>query len=245
MTQKTLPASVPDPKDNLLLAELDTEDFEALIAKSRVVSLKLDRRLYYQDDPVDAVYFPLTCMVSLLVSTTGKQPRLELATVGREGVVGASEVTHAQGALGVCLIQIPGAALRTPASAFLEVVRSRPRLDKLVNVHLYALTRQILQGAACNHLHTIEQRCARWLLASHDRATRDTFPLTQEFLSHMLGVRRATVNPATGSLRDAGLITFVRGKLTVLDRKGLEAASCRCYATVRKAYTSAMKSGIK
>jgi CRP-like cAMP-binding protein len=240
MTKLAQPPLVVDPRSNLLLAELAPEDFASVVAKSKVVLLKLNKRLYHQDEAVDIVYFPLTCMVSLLVSTTGTEPRLELATVGREGVVGASEVVHAQGALGVCLIQIPGAALRISAVAFMAEINLRPRLAKLVSLHLHALTRQILQGAACNHLHTIEERCARWLLISHDRADRDTFPLTQEFLSHMLGVRRATVNPATGSLRDAGLITFVRGKLTVVDRQGLEAASCGCYEAVKRTYASVM-----
>ena len=96
--------------------------------------------------------------------------------------------------------------------------------------------RQILQGAACNRLHSMEERCARWLLMTHDRAGGDTFPLTQEFLSHMLGVRRATVNVATGMLKKAGFIRYVRGKITVIDRHGLESASCECYQTIIRVY---------
>jgi len=96
--------------------------------------------------------------------------------------------------------------------------------------------RQVLQGAACNRLHSMEERCARWLLMTHDRAGEDTFPLTQEFLSNMLGVRRATVNVATGMLKKAGFIRYVRGNITVVDRTGLESASCECYQAIIRAY---------
>jgi CRP-like cAMP-binding protein len=113
-------------------------------------------------------------------------------------------------------------------------------MQKVLHQHLYALMRQILYGAACNRLHSMEERCARWLLMTHDRAGADTFPLTQEFLSHMLGVRRATVNVATGMLKKAGFIKYVRGKLTVIDRPGLESAACDCYMAILKVYKSVL-----
>jgi CRP-like cAMP-binding protein len=100
--------------------------------------------------------------------------------------------------------------------------------------YIYALTRQVLQAGACNRLHTMEERCARWLLMMHDRTNADTFPLTQEFLSDMLGVRRATVNVALGILKSAGFIQYVRGQITVTDRAGLESASCPCYELIRR-----------
>jgi CRP-like cAMP-binding protein len=236
MTKKT---DSPDPKANRILQQLDSEDYDFLMARAKVVVLKFRKRLYGQDAPVDAVYFPLTCMVSLLVSSDG-QPRMEMATVGREGVVGAEELLQAQGAMGLNLIQIPGAAVRIQADSFLKEVSVRPGLEKVVHRHLYALTRQILHGAACNRLHSMEERCARWLLMTHDRAGHDSFPLTQEFLSHMLGVRRATVNVATGMLKKAGFIRYVRGQITVIDRAGLESASCECYKAIIRAYDSIM-----
>jgi CRP-like cAMP-binding protein len=228
--------TTPDPRSNFLLAKLKPSDYQALLARGKVVALKLGKRLYYQDDAVDAVYFPLTCMVCLLVNSSYKKPRLELATVSREGVVGATETLHSHGALGFHIIQIPGYAVRIPAAGFLAEVSARPEAEKLFGLHLYALTRQILQGAVCNHVHSMEQRCARWLLVTQDAAEKDTFPITQEFLSHMLGVRRATVNEAVGMLRTAGLITYVRGKMTVLERAGLESAACVCYETVKRVY---------
>ncbi|MGO9260460.1 MAG: Crp/Fnr family transcriptional regulator [Bryobacteraceae bacterium] len=126
--------------------------------------------------------------------------------------------------------------MRIDAHAFRALTESRPLVLKLVHRHLYALMRRVLYGAACNRIHSMEERCARWLLMTHDRAGQDTFPLTQEFLSHMLGVRRATVNVATGMLKKAGFIRYVRGKLTVVDRRGLESASCDCYQAIVRVY---------
>jgi CRP-like cAMP-binding protein len=225
----------PDPRKNYFLARLQREDCDALMLAATRVSLKFGKRVLRQDEYVDAVYFPLTCMFSLLV-TANEKPQMEMATIGKEGVVGAWEVFQEQGSMGLNLIQIPGVAMRIEANAFREVVSSRPAVQQLLHQHLYALLRQILYGAGCNRLHSMEERCARWLLMTHDRAGQDTFPITQEFLSHMLGVRRATVNVATGMLKKAGLIRHVRGEITVVDRPGLESTSCGCYQAIMKAY---------
>lgn len=226
-----------DPKNNRLLAGLEREHYDALMRWAKIVSFKLRKRLLRQDQPIDAVYFPITTMVSLLVTIDG-QPRMEMATIGREGVVGAAELLQKQGAMGLALIQIPGTAVRIDADAFLSVISHRPQLQKLMHRHLYALLRQILYGAACNRIHGMEERCARWLLMTHDRASADSFPVTQEFLSDMLGVRRATVNVATGMLKKAGFIRHVRGKITVTDRSGLESAACECYRGIIQVYDS-------
>jgi CRP-like cAMP-binding protein len=225
-----------DPKSNRLLAKLETEDYNAVMEAGKVVFLKFRKVIHRQDKPVDAVYFPITCMVSLLV-TTNDRPQMEMATVGKEGVVGAAELLQTQGAMGMNLVQIPGDAMRIDALTFQRVGR-RPPIEDILHRHQYALMRQILQGAACNRLHNMEERCARWLLMTHDRAGQNHFPLTQEFLAHMLGVRRATVNVATGMLKKAGFIQYVRGKLTVIDRRGLESSSCDCYRAIVKAYDS-------
>ena len=237
MTRQTPQPQKPDPKANRLLAMLKPEDYDALMREAKVVPLKFRKRLLRQDAPVDAVYFPLTAMVSLLVTTDG-QPRMEMATIGKEGVVGASEIYHKQGAMGLNLIKIPGTAVRIDAEALRKLNATRPAIKELIDQHLFALMRQILYGAACNRIHSMEERCARWLLMTHDRAGEDTFPLTQEFLSHMLGVRRATVNVATGMLKKAGFIRYVRGKLTIVDRPGLESAACECYQSISKVYNS-------
>ncbi len=235
-SQKQRPEDA-DPHQNGLLASLKPEDLAAVLAVASVVRLKIRMRLYRQDGIIGAVYFPLTFMVSLLVTTEGS-PQVEVATIGKEGVVGASELIQAQGAMGLNLVQLPGLGLRVETSAFLKLLDNRPAVRVLIHHHFYALTRQILYGAACNRVHSMQERCARWLLMTHDRASQDTFPLTQEFLSHMLGVRRATVNVATGMLKRAGFIQYVRGRITVVDRAALESASCGCYQAIKKAYDS-------
>lgn len=237
MSPQTQEPKLSDPRTNRLLAKLQGEDYDALMVGAKVVPLKFRKRLMRQDEPIEAVYFPVTSMISLLV-TTDHQPQMEMATIGREGVIGASELIQAQGAMGLNLVQIPGAAVRIEADLFRKVIRSRPSVERLISQHLYALMRQILYGAACNRLHSMEERCARWLLMTHDRAGEDTFPLTQEFMAHMLGVRRATVNVATGMLKKAGFIRYVRGKITVIDRPGLESASCECYQAIIRVYDS-------
>jgi CRP-like cAMP-binding protein len=226
-----------DPSMNDLLARLEREDYESLMLGAKIVSLKLRSRLVRQDASIDAVYFPLSCIVALLVTTDGR-PQVEVATIGKEGVVGASELIQSQGAMGLYIAYLPGVAVRVEARALRRLLESRPSVLGLVHQHFYALMRQILYGAACNRIHSMEERCARWLLMTHDRAGQDTFPLTQDFLSHMLGVRRATVNLATGMLKKAGYIRYVRGKITVLDRAGLELTACACYRAINKSYDS-------
>jgi CRP-like cAMP-binding protein len=235
---KNTPTSAkPDPRSNHFLARLEPQDYDALMREAKIVPMKFRKRMIRQDERIAAVYFPITCMFSLLVTNEG-QPQMEMATIGREGMVGASEALQAQGAIALSLIQLPGTAVRIDANAFRKLVSTRMPMEALIHQHLYALLRQILFGAACNRIHSMEERCARWILMTHDRADEDTFPLTQEFLSHMLGVRRATVNVATGMLKKAGFIRYVRGKLTVVDRPGLESASCDCYRAIVKVYES-------
>jgi CRP-like cAMP-binding protein len=234
MVQRTQPQTSADPRINSLLAALEPADYEALMADATIVALKLEKRLYKQDERIGAVYFPLNCMVSLLVQPL-EGSLVEAATIGREGVVGAVGLILNETAMGVHFVQLPGTAVRINVEAFAKHLSNRP-LRGLVDRHLYALTRQILYGAACNSLHSTEERCARWLLMTHDRAGTDTFPLTQQFLAHMLAVRRATVNASTGSLKRAGLIRYVRGQVTVVNRAGLESACCACYRAIWQAY---------
>jgi len=244
MTKQAGQAEPSDPKTNRVLASLEPADYDALMLEADVVPLKFRKRLYSQDERIDAVYFPLTCMVSLVVTNDGT-PRMEMATVGKEGVAGASEAMQGQPAIGLNLVQIAGDAVRINADTFRKIIGDRPLMQKQVNQHLYALMRQILYGAACNRVHSMEERCARWLLMTHDRAGADTFPLTQELLSHMLGVRRATVNVATGMLKKAGFIRYVRGKVTVTDRAGLESAACDCYRAIIAVYDSVLPAAPK
>jgi CRP-like cAMP-binding protein len=159
---------------------------------------------------------------------------VEFATVGNEGFVGVAPLLGVESMPTRCLSQIPGAASRMEAGAFRAAQDANPAFRALLLRYTLALLNQIAQTAACNRAHPIEERCARWLLMTHDRVNGDKhFPLTQEFLAQMLGVRRASVSVAQAILHRAGLIRYTRGTISVLDRAGLEAASCPCYGVIR------------
>lgn len=229
-----------DPRLNRILASLEPAEYDELMAAGKVVILKFHKLLLKEDEAIDVIYFPLTAMISLLVSS--EEPKLEMALIGNEGVVGAVETLfQQQGALGLHLVQIEGAAVRVAASSLLPQMRKGSRLEMLVQAHMYALTRQILYSASCARQHSMEQQCARWMLMTGDRAGQISFPLTQEFLSHMLAVRRATVNVAVRVLKKAGYITYKRGQVTILDRRGLESTACRCYRAINRVYEQTFK----
>jgi len=229
--------SVVDPphKRNHLLAALPAEDYKALTEHATVISLKYGKQLYLQDAPIDSVYFPLSCVVSVLVGVTDG-PKVEMATVGNEGMVGFSPVLDVRRALGDNVVQVPGNAIRLDANTLRNESNARPAVRRLMLRYLYALMSQIVYAGSCNRLHSMDERCARWLLQTHDRVGKDTFPLTQEYLAQMLAVRRATVNVAIAILKKAGFIQYVRGRITITDRLGLESGACPCYVVIRQEY---------
>jgi hypothetical protein len=188
---------------------------------------------------MDALYFPLDCVVCLLVGA-GENERVEMATIGNEGCVGAYSTLNGILSVGDTVVQIAGHALRLETSKCVAHINESQPFRKLLQRYMFALTRQVLQSGACNRLHTMEERCARWLLMMRDRTASDTFPLTQEFLSEMLGVRRATVNLAVGILKAAGFIQYSRGQITILDRAGLESAACPCYGIIKREFQQVM-----
>jgi CRP-like cAMP-binding protein len=223
----------PKPAQNRLLAVLPGEQVERLEPKLEAVALDFKQLLYEPGKPIEHVYFPTSCVASLVTVVDGGQP-IEIATVGREGMVGLPVFLEADEVPGRGFIQVAGGALRMDAREFKEETRRGGALTNLLLRYTQALFNQVAQSAACNRAHAVEERCARWLLMTHDRVGQDQFFLTQEFMGHMLGVRRATVNVAAGMLQKAGFITYTRGRITVLDRKGLESASCECYAIIKK-----------
>ncbi|HEU4561941.1 MAG TPA: Crp/Fnr family transcriptional regulator [Longimicrobium sp.] len=161
---------------------------------------------------------------------------VETATIGNEGLVGVPVFLGAMQMAGQAFAQVPGEAYRLPAGALREEVRRGSALATLLGRYTQALFTLVAQSSACNRKHAVEQRCARWLLMTHDRVPGDTFELTQHFLSQMLGVRRATVNEAAAALQERGLIDYTRGRITIIDRAGLEAAACACYAIIRNEF---------
>jgi CRP-like cAMP-binding protein len=189
--------------------------------------------VYEQGERIDRVVFPLTGVFSL-VSMMEDGRGVEVATVGNEGFVGLpvflqATLTGAHRAFA----QVPGEALVLEPAAFLQLVNAGGPFQTALQRYAQAMITAIAQGSACNRLHKIEQRCARWLLQTHDRVDSDEFALTQEFLAQMLGVGRHAVNETAQSLQEAGLIRYRRGRITVLDRAALEATACECYAVVR------------
>jgi CRP-like cAMP-binding protein len=219
---------------NRLLALIPQQDREDLLVHLVPTMLPLGRVLYRSS--VDALYFPLDCVVSILAGLDDGIS-VEAATVGNEGLAGAFAILHPERMIGKYIVQVAGDALRLEMADFSHLLNRSVEFQRLMHRYLFALTYQIIQAAACNTLHTTEERCARWLLMTQDRAGSETFTLTQEFLASMLGMRRATVNLALGVLKNAGLIRYVRGQITVMDRPALESASCPCYSAIRDEYS--------
>jgi CRP-like cAMP-binding protein len=217
---------------NRLLASLPREEYERLRPYLESVFLDLKQELYQPNVPIEFVYFPLEGVCSLL-SLTSEGDLVEVGTVGNEGMVGLPVFLGAREVPGISMCQIPGNALRMQAVDFRTQVTSGTALYDGLHRYTQALFNLISQSALCNRVHSIEQRCCRWLLLTHDRVETDEFPLTHEFLSQMLGVRRAGVSEVAAKLQNAGFISYQYGKMIVLDRAGLEAISCECYALVK------------
>ncbi len=227
----------PALQQNRLLAVLEThapDDAAWLWDNLTPVDFALGELLARPSVPFTAVYFPTTAVASV-ISRMKDGGAAEVGTVGNEGAVGVSILLDASPSPNETVVQIPGAALMIGARIMREGLRDRTALRKLLHRYVHEYLTQVAQTAACNRLHGIEQRCARWLLMTHDRVGEaEQFPLTQSYLAIMLGVRRAGVTVAAGALQTAGLITYHRGGIRVIDRVGLEAAACECYGLVRR-----------
>lgn len=220
---------------NRLLDSLPAQEMKDFIADCDTVELEFGKILAEPGEPILYAYFPLDSLVSLIV-TLESGARLEVTMTANEGMVGASLMLGAQINSLQALIQGAGMALRIPSARFLAHLERSSALKKAMKRYLNALMNQISQSAACAHFHGLEQRLARWLLMTHDRTPGDQLRLTHEFLSSMLGSRRAGVTVAAKALQGRGLIDYQRGKITVQDRPGLESASCHCYAVDRQIY---------
>jgi CRP-like cAMP-binding protein len=227
------PRQVHVPGKNRLLAALPRDEYDRLHTNLEKVSLPLKEILYEANGPIAHVFFPLNGVVSLVISMEGGFT-LEVGTIGNEGMVGTPVFLGSESSPTRAISQVPGEALRMEATVFQEEMKRDGLLYGLVQRYTQAMINQISQSTVCNRRHSVQKRMCRWLLMSHDRVGTDEFQLTQEFLSQMLGVRRPTVSAVAGILQKAGLLTYRRGRMTILDRKGLEAASCECYQVVRE-----------
>ena len=211
------------PGRNRLLATLPTADIDRITPLLRCEQLDHGAILYRPNQPITTVYFPLTAMISMLT----------VFDVGNDGVAGLPIYFGVDSMTTECLIQAPGELLTMDAEIFRQEVQQPGPLRDIVGRYAQALFSQLAQTAACNRAHPLEERFARWLLMTHDRVGCDELRITHEFLAQMLGVRRAGVTVAAGILQQAGIIAYRRGRVRVLDRERLEAASCECYRSIR------------
>ena len=222
---------------NRVLARIPGKDYGRL-DQLEPVSLAFGQILYEAGGKIGHVYFPVHCLVSLLTAVD-KRRTLEVGMVGNEGMTGMPFVRRI-GVSGVrALVQGGGTALRMPVAAFRIAFDRSPPLRQALFRYTYALMAQISQTAACNRFHDAQARLARWLLMTRERVDSDKFPLTHEFLAHMLGVRREGVTEAAGALKRRRLIDYHRGTILILDAKGLKASACSCYQIVRDVYQRA------
>jgi CRP-like cAMP-binding protein len=219
---------------NRLLRALPVEEYARLLPHLTSTRLHLKDVLFEPHAPIHDVYFPRTGVVSI-IATEQEGGDIEISTVGPEGFVGLPALLGAPTMPYRCIVQGAGDAWRLRADALRPLVEERPALRHLLLRYAEYVLEQVSQSVACNRLHTLEERCARWLLMMHDRVEGDSFEITHEFLSQMLGVRRSGVTVALGALQAEGVVRYARGRMVVLDRRRLEGASCGCHAITRAA----------
>jgi CRP-like cAMP-binding protein len=217
---------------NRILANVPAPELAVLRQTLTSSAVSSGQVLYKQRGPMENVYFPDTAVMSLL-NRMENGGVVEVGTIGNESAVGLSLFLGARTSILEIISPIPGDVQSMTAAAFLSAMDELPEFHRIIAACTHGFLAQVSQTAACNRLHGIEERCARWLLLTHDRVGgADSFPLTHQFLSYMLGVRRAGVTEALGALTLAALIKSRAGQITILDRRGLEAACCECYAIV-------------
>lgn len=229
MAKRRSPQGTESPSANRLLNSLPSEDYRRIQPLLEAMPLDLKHVLYKPGDIVEHVYFPGGGFVSV-VTVLANGGMVEVATIGSEGIVGVSAMAAGYREPTLTMVQMEtDACHRMPAAAFRREIDRHGALHDVVSRFAQTLIGVTMQSTACNATHRIEQRLARWLLTAHDRVGKDQFPLTQEFVAMMLGAARPTVTIVAGTLQRAGLITYRRGLISILNREQLEEASCECY----------------
>jgi CRP-like cAMP-binding protein len=224
------------PFPNLLLRALSTDERNRLVAGATALPIEAGWEYFQPGDEAAPVYFPLTGVVSMTTDTADGR-RVETATLGRESFfVAPAALAATRVGEETYVGQIAGSMLAIEGERFRSQYGEGGELHEIANGYLQAFMAQLSSGAACNALHHLEQRCAKWLLECHDRVDGYTFDLRQDFLATMLGCTRPSVSLVAGTLQDQGLITYSRGHMLIVDREGLEQVSCECYEKVRREY---------
>ena len=225
-------SNASSPAVNRLLATLPRNEYERLLPKLKTVSLVLGEELYEPGDVIKYVYFPNDSIISL-ISEISETSGLEVGMVGNEGMAGLAVFMGVSSSSTRALVQGSGTAMRMSSAAVRMEKNHLGSLHHLLHRYSHSLLTQVCQSSACNRFHLVNARLARWLLMTKDRLGLEEFPLTQEFLSNMLGVRREGVSKAAGALQASKLIRYSRGMITILNLRGLEAKSCQCYAIIK------------
>jgi CRP-like cAMP-binding protein len=220
---------------NLILSAIVPKEYEQIRPLLEAHPLRMRETLQEAGDAAEYVYFPTSGIISLLtVLENGMM--IEFATVGREGTTGLPMTVGLADSNMALISQLPGEALRMKSADFLTQLAQCPSFAAVINRYMGVLFAFLAQSAACNRAHHVDERCAKWLLMTHDQAGGDEFRITQEFLAQMLGVSRPSVALSAASLHKQGLISYHRGEMSILDRDGLERAACECYAVVREQF---------
>jgi CRP-like cAMP-binding protein len=220
---------------NRLIKGLPRKEQHKILEHCETVDINFGDILCEPGQVIQHVHFPLTGFISLVTTLSGHEP-LEMGLIGNEGMLGVTLMLDVKTVPMRAVVQGAGTVLRISSPHFQRALLDNPSLRPTLNRYLYTLMAQLAQSAACTHFHEIEPRLARWLLMTHDRSHANHFHLTHDFLANMLGVRRSGITIAAGALQIRNLIHYARGEISVLDRKGLEAASCECYKALINDY---------
>ena len=226
--------------DNKLLAKVPADELKRLQPHLHEVRLEYMQVLSEPDESITQVYFPTRGVLSM-VNEPDSGDIVEFATIGNEGIVGVPVLLGSDSMPSRVMVQVAGSGFQIESRRFSEILKQTPAFNARLMRYVMALLNQVAQATSCNRLHEVQERCARWLLHTHDRVNGDSFMLTQEFLSQMLGVHRPTVTIAARMLQQAGLIRYTRGQIEVIDREGLEATACSCYRTITDHYASLLE----
>ncbi len=228
--------SEQDPRANALLRSLPGAEWALLSPRAEIITLKLGAVLFEREEPGDMVYFPLTAIVSM-ISLMKDGREIEYGSIGREGMVGLQVALNAQPLIGRAIRQLEGEVVRFTGEELRSIESGAgSELHRLLLRYAQATINVLAQSTACNALHSVRQRTARWLLMTRDRADNQRFDLTQEFLSKMLGVRRQGVTEAASDFQKSGTINYIRGQIQIYDNERLESEACECYSLIREEY---------
>jgi CRP-like cAMP-binding protein len=225
---------------NAILIGLDEPQIKVVTSGGTLVNLKVREEIYQPSERIDYVFFPIDCVISV-VTRMKDGHQIEIGTIGREGVSAIPLLLGAKSSLNESYCQVPGKAIKLDAKSFRSLT-ANTKFQKLLDRYVQAYVNMLGQLAACNRLHGVYQRCARWLLMTQDRVDKTEIRLTHEYLAMMLGTDRSGVSIAAATLQNAGFIRYAHGVITVLDRTGLEDASCECYDVARSQFGGLLQS---